>query len=79
MANQQQQEIDVTTSIEVRVSSEYGILRTVVMRLAAPFTLDLDHSEHFNRSFQRQLEHNRWQSYDHRVVRDQQQVFIETM
>ncbi|MEU2032555.1 dimethylarginine dimethylaminohydrolase family protein [Nocardia amamiensis] len=61
----------------VRVDSEFGHLRSVVMRYAGPVTLDLSGS--LDPVLTRQLETSRWAPYSPERVRAQQGRFIDLL
>ncbi|MFX0574732.1 dimethylarginine dimethylaminohydrolase family protein [Nocardia nepalensis] len=62
--------------MRVSVTSEFGELRSVLMRYAGSATLDLSCSQELDPVVRRQLETSRWAPYSLEVVRAQQQSFI---
>lgn len=64
--------------IDINVPSEYGMLRTVVMRYAGSgFTADLSRPADLDPVLRRQLATSSWAPYDTAAVRRQQQTLID--
>ncbi|MEV5835527.1 arginine deiminase family protein [Nocardia sp. NPDC052112] len=65
--------------IQVRATSEFGELQSVLMRYAGPVTLDLSCSQELDPVHRRQLETSKWAPYSVDGVRAQQQSFIDLL